>query len=304
MRLPRRPLVASLLFVSLALVLGACETSGVSKPRSYSTNYAGSLALRKLPPPHERGIKTIALVYRSYDKGLIVLETNQASRTSAAFGVIGLLVGAAIDAANREEYEADADSMFRQSYFAERFYEEMKAAPYVKAYKLTAQDGITADALNDSKGFYEERRFDGTAREQLAALKAKGVDAILVVDEQEEIVYGGAAGSLPAKGIYFFDDAGSAVAGFRFSLIDTATGEEFEDSGFVQGSMDEVDLSRAAPLESYSDWERQRIRAALEVRVASNVRVMLELLKVVPGEDGNFLSFDPYEKPPASDYRE
>lgn len=148
-------------------------------------------------------------------------------------------------------------------------------------------------------GFSDKRSFDETGKQLLADLKAAGIDAVLVMEEPESWpdFLSVSTYTLPSKGMWYgLNEGVHTLAGFRFFLVDTASGKEIEDTAFNQVSTEPIDIRQwKGPFEAYSPSEQDNIKGHIRVRVANNVKVMLQLLKAIPGDDGEFLVYDPAE---------
>lgn len=254
----------------------------------YSANYDYSLKMRKMPPLHERGVKVVATVYQPYPL--------------AGFQIaIGSPAGP-----NWEMTEADVSSLIPLRFVEERLFAELEFSPHVKVVPLGSRGSILLGSLED-RGFYNKWVFDADGKADLKEFKSNGIDAILLIQEQRTLpgIRGFSTIPAPSKGlVYWVTKRIRAVAGFRFSLIDTATGEPMKNTDYIQISAEPIQLRWRDSPEAYTLEEKALIAAALKDRKAHNVRTMLQLLKILPGKDGKFLSFDPYEKEPGPEYPE
>ena len=272
----------------LAFALAACGVGGPLGPSEpgYSVYYERSYGLRRMPPLHERGVDSIAVVYRP--KSTVGFQYRGFFRTTL--------------------YEAYSESILPRAFIEKLLLAELRRAPFVKARLLAPEEMRLLDHLSEpaepglflqaSHDFDREWVFDETGKKLLAAMKAEGVDALLIFEEPESMrnFFGSSSprDRLPPKGLWYRRNWGvHAVAAFRFVLIDTATGEPLENSSYFQASTEEVDVNPwKGQFENYSPVERKYIVKSIGERYFTNLKAMLQLLKVTPGEDGTFLNVD------------
>jgi len=278
-------LLPSLVLAVLLLLPGCAEMRtaggplGPNRNLGYSAFYDKSGDLRRMPPLHERGVKSLAMIYLPRDQ--IVLRS---------YGLMGV---------NFRSSEVAIELVVPNGFVEDRLITESSSAPFVKTRLATPEETQLTEhtTVDPATG---ARSFDDTGRQILAGLHGAGVDAVLVAEERESVsdfVFQSAFLPLPSKSLVYkrgWDP--HAVAAFRFFLIDTATAKELENSSFTQASAATAPIRWQNSFDLYSLGDRLVIKTALRERLANNVRAMLQLLKVIPGEDGAFLTFDPAEE--------
>lgn len=283
------------LLVGLALFISGCVTQSTAKPESapapvvlgihQSAYLAGSVGPRRMPPPHERGVQSIAVLYLP--------------RAEIELWYRGLTIFQARD------YKADSKTVLPGAIFEEQLLAQSAEAPFVKLRFLSAEEARLADHISYNK-WLGTRSIDDTGRAMLAALRARDVDQVLLVEEPESLrdFIFGSDYPLPTKGFYGKQFFGTyVIAGFHAVLIDTATSEEVQSSRFAQVSAAPLSLTLRGAFEDHTEGEQKLMSAALRQRIVNNVKYMLQLLKVMPGDDGAFLTYDPVrDKPGGDDY--
>ena len=288
MRAKRLFTLKLLWLAGLAISLTSCGVGGLLGPSApgYSVYYERSYGLRRMPPLHERGVDTLAVAYRPQRK--------------IEFQYDGMF--------RRTIDESISESVLPRAFVEKLLLAELRRAPIVKARVLAPDEMLVLDHLNKPavpgwflqapNDFDREWVFDETGKWLLAAMKADGIDALLIIEEPDSMrnffISRSPRDRLPAKGLWYRRSWGvHAVAGFRFVLIDTATGAPLENSSYFQASTEEIDVNPwKGDFDSYSPAERKYIVKSVGERFFVNIKAMLQLLKVTAGPDGTFLDVD------------
>lgn len=247
-----------------------------------SIYYQTSVGMRRAPPLHERGIENLGLLY--------------APAPALHLDYVGITVFE-----NRHD-EIGAEKFVPPAFAKGLFLERINASPHVSVASIDGEYASLLDQIEQSWSTSEYYLADA-GMSRLADLRRIGFDAILVVRERllPDFISNRDWATLGPLGLYrrpFWEV--QAYGGFEFFLIDTTTGKEIKNTRFLQISMAPVaGVKDVSAPELYTQVERSAISYALEARISNNVTLALRLLKIIPGEDGEYLTYDPeVENPP------
>ena len=280
-----------LLIVLLVSVVG-CSSDGTRRPPpldapyqvdpTRSLFYQRTVGMRRAPPLHERGFKRLVVLYRS--ASVVYLD------------YLGLT------AFSNQHYEARAEEFVPSNYGKNLVLELINASPHVSAAVVGDGQDEALDQIEAASGASE----DSIAKfglDWLADLRRSGVDALLVI--RETSMPSPRGGDLWARmaplGLYRAPRYPvRAYAGFEFLLLDATNGRQVKNSKFIQVSMAPVPAVRQiSDPKFYTPVEKAAISEALKARIKNNVILALQLLKIIPAEDGEYLTYDPeVENPP------
>lgn len=264
------------------MVPGGMSRMAVTAERSL--HYSRTVGMRRQPPLHERGVKSVGLLYEASDH--MVLHN------------VGITIF------ENQRHEIDTRTLIPAGGVRDLFVNRINTSGQVEARVLSPAESVIGQHIKWSPALQGYRIGDDGAA-ILGDLRAAGLDALLIVWERERPdLIGQVELTVADKGLYhrtFWSVYAFGI--FEFLLIDTASGEEMENSRYVQVSMKAIpDLKWQGAFESYPATWQDVIVEAVKERVDNNVTMTLQLLKIIPGEDGEYLIYDPETEGTSDDY--
>lgn len=282
---------AAVILGMLLLWLGGCASDTDEDSADRGPYFAERVALVGVadlnvklarPPMHERGVKSIAVVYKG--NGNMALWHN-------------------VDAFFEPDVfeEMSSPQLISDSFGENLFVTMINQGGFISARGYSQTHSELAEYFGQSIWTWSGIRFDEAKSEALVKdLGRRGHDTVLLVKEIDIYeYYNGNKSVKGAKGVLSSETGVAVYASFQVGLIDTASGELLPLGTQIQASLGEVPNLVGRPgFEAYSTAEKDQILEALKTLVENNVQQTLRIFKIIPVRGQEFLT---WEELPESD---
>lgn len=283
---------AAVILGMLLLWLGGCASDTDEDSADRGPYFAERVALvgvadlnvkLKRPPMHERGVKSIAVVYKG--NGKMALWHN----------VDGFFAPDVFE-------EMPSSQLIPDSLGENLFVTMINQGGYISARGYSQTHSELAEYFGQSMWTWSGIHFDEAGSAALVKdLGRRGHDTILLVKEIDIYEYFTGNKSIRgAKGVLSSETGVAVYASFQVGLIDTASGEFRPLGTQIQASLREVpDLVGQPGMQTFSAEDRDQIVEAIKALVENNVRQTLLIFKVIPIRGQEFMT---WEELPESEY--